>query len=101
MHDLIFLLELEKLSLNVILLWGVLVSCEFWKKNPNPNHFRLSETTFVLPSKPNIINLPNSSNHVSELKANPKKLKDCFKLPQLLVAVEDEDHRQEAVLPTC
>lgn len=32
MHDLIFLLELEKLSLNVILLWGVLVSCEFWKK---------------------------------------------------------------------
>lgn len=62
---------------------------------------RLSETAFLLPSKPNTI-LPSSSNHVSGLQANPKKLKIALNQPQLLVAArEDKDHKQKAVLPTC
>lgn len=87
-----------KMWLNVIYFWGFWFHVNYEK---NTNHFRLSETTFLLPSKPNII-LPNSSNHVSGLKGNPKKLKECSKLPQLPVAAgEEKDHRQEAVLPTC
>lgn len=81
--------------LYVILLWG------FWFYVNSGGKNRLSETAFLLPSKPNTI-LPSSSNHVSGLQANPKKLKIALNQPQLLVAArEDKDHKQKAVLPTC
>lgn len=70
------------------------VNSEKKKKN------RLSEITFLLPSKPSAI-LPSPCNHVSGLKANPKKLKIVLNEPQLPVAArKDTDHRQKAVLPT-